>query len=166
MRRLRHRVYLSLGSNIDPVENLRRAVELMRQTMPIQAITNTWETPPVGTSGDNYYNAAILALSVLTPTALKEQVLRPIEAKLGRVRTSDKYAPRPIDLDIILFDDELVDERLWTFAYLAIPLAEILPTLLNPETGLTLRQTADAMLRSQEAVPHPEVFPTRSSETR
>ena len=61
-----------------------------------------WETPPVGSRGSNFLNAALLIRTTLTSGLLKSLVLRPIEIQMGRVRTANKNAPRPIDLDILV----------------------------------------------------------------
>ncbi len=161
MKSSAHQVYISLGSNIQPAENLRRAVDQLRRLINVNQIADTWETPPVGTTiGENYYNTAIKAETLYSPDELKYLVIRPLESSLGRVRTPDKYAPRPIDLDVIIFDDRLLDERLWTSPYLTLPIAQLYPDYLNKQTGLTLKETARRFLQSCQAIPHPEVFET------
>lgn len=65
----------------------------------------------------------------LDAEALKLQVLRPLESELGRQRGPDKNAPRTIDLDVLVFDDDVLDEHIWDYPHLAIPLAECAPDL-------------------------------------
>jgi len=137
-----HQVCIGLGSNIEPRVNIPRAVAILRKEVNVLAVSNAWETPPVGTSGSNFVNAAALITTSLSPKSLKLNVLRPIEAQLGRVRTYDKYAPRPIDLDIVIYDGELYDPALWIYAYLALPVAEILPDYAQPRTGESLENLA------------------------
>lgn len=154
-----HQVYISLGSNISPAKNLRRAVELLRQYMRILAISTTWENPPVGTTGQNFLNTALWSQSDRSLEDLKMEVLRPIETQLGRVRTQDKYAPRPMDLDIIIYDGFVLDPRLWTLPYLAVPFSEIIPEFRNPNTDQTLKQIADDILSShQDLIPRHDVL--------
>ncbi|MCL4561209.1 MAG: 2-amino-4-hydroxy-6-hydroxymethyldihydropteridine diphosphokinase [Chloroflexi bacterium] len=155
-----HEVILSLGSNIDPDHNLHLALLLLRETMEVKAIAQVWETAPVGTKGANFYNSAILSLTDLFPQELKTRVLRPIEQKMGRVRSSDKYAPRPIDLDIVLFDGQVVDDRLWSLAYLAIPISELIPEYQDIKSGKTLAEVARDLRRNNRAILHREVFPS------
>ncbi len=150
-------VYLSLGSNIEPRQNLIKAVALLREEMEIVAIATVWETPAVGTAGPNFLNTALAARTSLQPETLKTTILRPIETRLGRVRSADKFAPRPIDLDIVLFDSHVVEPRIWKLAYLALPLAELIPDLLQPETGKTLEEVARELCRTTPAIPHPEI---------
>jgi 7,8-dihydro-6-hydroxymethylpterin-pyrophosphokinase len=83
-----------------------------------------------------------LITTSLSPKRLKRNVLRPIESELGRVRTYDKYAPRPIDLDIVIYAGELYDPALWIYAYLALPVAEVLPGYAQPQTGERLENLA------------------------
>jgi 2-amino-4-hydroxy-6-hydroxymethyldihydropteridine diphosphokinase len=153
-----HRVIVSLGSNISPKENIRRAVELLSAEIEVQKLGSTWETAPVGTTGENFYNTALLATTNLQPDDLKYQVFRPIEFRLGRVRTDDKYAPRQIDLDAILFDDEILDTRLWTYAYLALPIADLCPELRHPRTGQSLKDVAADLLKLGSATLVPGLF--------
>ncbi len=81
----------------------------------------------MGTTGPDFLNLALLVTTSLEAGELKEKVLRPLEAQLGRLRSADKNAPRPIDLDIIIFDDLLLDPNLLLYAHRAVPVAEILP---------------------------------------
>jgi 7,8-dihydro-6-hydroxymethylpterin-pyrophosphokinase len=60
---------------------------------------------------------------------------------MGRVRSADKNAPRPIDLDIILFDGQLLDSTIWNFAHRAVPVADIQPEL-SSDSGETLIEIA------------------------
>lgn len=158
-----HRVYLSLGSNIKPLENLRRAVDLLRLRMPVTEVADAWETPPVGSTGPNFFNTCLAAATPLNPKDLKETVLRPIETHLGRVRTSDKYAPRTIDLDIIIYDDQILDDRLWTYLYLAAPMAQLLPYLRDPNTGRPLSQIAEGLLERYPAKHHPDMMKAKDT---
>jgi len=122
-----HQAYLSLGSNIQPEVNLPKAIELLREYGEILKGSNAWESESVGSDGPNFLNACVLFLTPLLYAELKDQVIHPIEAKLGRKRSKDKYAPRTIDIDIVLFDDQLCDDKFWKQAFVVIPLAEIYP---------------------------------------
>ena len=152
-----HCIYISLGSNIRPEENLpRSAVMLNRFGLVIEAST-VWETAPVGTSGPSFLNAAVLFQAIHPPTLLKSLVLRRIEIEMGRVRTFNKYAPRPIDLDILIADGEIIEPGVWSRAHLAVPLAELLPDLLHPETGKKLEQIAEELCRPDVIRSRPEI---------
>jgi len=143
-----HLAYLSLGSNIQPEANLVRAVDLLSQYGKIQRISNAWESMSVGAEGPNYLNACVLFASAHCSTELKSQVLLPIELQLGRQRTRDRFAPRTMDIDIVVFDGIACDEKYWEQAFVVIPLAEIHPTYKNPLTGETLVETATRLRRN------------------
>ncbi len=155
---LLHHVFLSLGSNIDPEKNLKRVISLLFDNNQLIAVSSVWETPPVGTSGPNFLNAAAKILTPLNPESLKYDILRPIEAQLGRVRSSDKYAPRTIDLDIIIFDDKLLEPRLWSTAFLAVPMSELLPDFQNRTTGEKLKEIAQRLEEISQITLRPDII--------
>jgi 2-amino-4-hydroxy-6-hydroxymethyldihydropteridine diphosphokinase len=144
MKRPNHQVCLLLGSNIRPEYNLPLAVAHLRQELTILRVSSVWESVPVGGNGPNFLNAAILAVSNRQALLLKSRVLLPLEARLGRVRSADKNSPRPIDLDIILFDDQLLDETLWEQAYRAVPVSEVLPEYRSRQ-GRSLKELAASL---------------------
>jgi 2-amino-4-hydroxy-6-hydroxymethyldihydropteridine diphosphokinase len=139
-------VYLTLGSNIDPEHNLPRAVQILGETHPVLKASSVWETLPVGTTGANFLNAAILIETRHDSERLKSDFLRPIEVLLGRVRTADKNAPRPIDIDIAIFGEQIIDQDIWTLPHLAVPLAEIAGDLQHPGSVVTLQSIANRFL--------------------
>lgn len=157
MSQLAHQVCLMLGSNIQPEKNLPLAVRLLRQHITVVRISSVWETPAVGSNGPNFLNAAVLGATNLDAQALKDQVLRPIEIQLGRVRTADKFAPRPIDLDITIWDGRLLDSDLYRHVYLATPVAEILPDFHSEGIGESLEQVANRLARVSQIQHRPDV---------
>jgi hypothetical protein len=88
-----HQVIIGLGSNISPAENLKSALYLLGRYAPIQAISEVWQTRAVGSKGPDFLNAAVLISSPLSYDELRNQILRPIENLLGRVRTKDPNSP-------------------------------------------------------------------------
>lgn len=149
-----HRVFVSLGSNIDPERHLKDAVRLLAERCRLLAVSPVYQTRPVGTVAQpDFHNAAALIESGLSAAALKTQVLAEIEQALHRVRTTDKNAPRTIDLDIVLFDSEILDlgyrhipdPDLLTYPHLAVPVADLAPQFVHPETGQTLQEIVRGM---------------------
>jgi 2-amino-4-hydroxy-6-hydroxymethyldihydropteridine diphosphokinase len=138
-------VYLSLGSNIEPETNLPQAIQKLQTIFPLVAISSTWRTPAVGFEGDDFLNTVVLIKTGLSPSVLKSEILRPLEALLGRIRTKEKFSPRTIDIDILLYQDQLIDKELWSQPHLAVPLAEIIPNYLREETGETLEEIAQRL---------------------
>jgi 2-amino-4-hydroxy-6-hydroxymethyldihydropteridine diphosphokinase len=143
-----HRAYLSLGSNIQPESNLVRAIELLQSYGSLEKISDAWESESVGAEGPNYLNACVLLVTTLEPAELKEQALLPIETSLGRRRSADKFAPRTMDIDIVVFDELSCDDKYWEQAFVVVPLAEIYPEFQNPITRESMTQTA-TRLRQQ-----------------
>lgn len=153
-----HRACLSLGSNIEPAENLSAAVALLQEQTTVLAVSRAWRTAAVGMSGPDFLNAAALVLTDQSLQELKERVLREIESRLGRVRSEDKYAPRTIDIDILLYDNLVIDPELWSLAHLAQPVAELLPDLTVPGSGKTLDQVASSLVRKSGITPCPDML--------
>jgi len=84
---------------------------------------------------------AVLVSTPMEAQQLKNELLRPLEAQMGRVRTEDKHASRTIDLDVIMLDGELLDPSVWQHVHLAVPMAELFPGYLS-ETGESLQEAA------------------------
>jgi 2-amino-4-hydroxy-6-hydroxymethyldihydropteridine diphosphokinase len=146
-------VYLSLGSNINPADNLEAAVNKLVILTRLLAISSVWETKPIGlTDQPNFLNAAAIVETELSAELLKRRVIDNIEQSLGRVRQANKNAPRPIDIDIMLFNQQIFklghrripDPEILERSFVAIPLAEIAPNYQHPETGQTLRKIAQS----------------------
>lgn len=138
----RHHAYLSLGSNIQPETNLVKAIDLLQNFGVLAKISNAWESKSVGAEGPNYLNACVLMTTPLSQTALKEQALLPIETELGRRRGANRFAPRTIDIDIVIFDGAGCDDKYWEQAFVVVPLAEIYPNYQNPLRPETILETA------------------------
>jgi 2-amino-4-hydroxy-6-hydroxymethyldihydropteridine diphosphokinase len=143
--------FLSLGSNINPERNLPAAVGHLVRYGRVKAVSGVWETLPIGfLDQPNFLNAAVLLETHLSAQALREEAITAIEATLGRVRTKNKNAPRTIDIDIVLFNRDLIqlqgrripDPEVLERPFVAIPLAEIAPEYVHPETGQSLMEIA------------------------
>ena len=146
-------VLLSMGSNLDPEDNLERAVELLARRTDLIAVSSVFRTEPVGApNSPDFLNAAAKIRFVGSPQALKFDVLRPIEDELGRIRSDDRNAPRTIDLDISLFgrlvmydqDCDLVipAPEVMTQAHVALPLADLAPDMIHPVCDEPLAEIA------------------------
>lgn len=137
-----HSALIGIGSNIDPEENIRKAVNLLAQEVDIVACSQVWQNPAIGSDGPDYLNAAIAIRSQHQLQDLKHLLLLPLESRLERVRKENKNADRTIDLDILIFDGRALDEELWTQAHVSVPCAELMPDFQHPATGESLRQAA------------------------
>jgi 2-amino-4-hydroxy-6-hydroxymethyldihydropteridine diphosphokinase len=150
-----HLAYLSLGSNIQPEIHLVRAVELLQHHGRIEKISDAWESESVGAVGPNYLNACVLLVTPLLPLELKEQALLPIESRLGRQRSADRFAPRTIDIDLVVFDGKSCDDKYWEQAFVVVPLAEIHPLYRNPLTQEGIIETAARLRQNLWMEPRP-----------
>jgi 2-amino-4-hydroxy-6-hydroxymethyldihydropteridine diphosphokinase len=131
-----------LGSNIDPAINIRRGAKILSERLPVIKSSLVWSTPSIGTNGPDFYNAAIMCLTDTNADDLKFAILRPIEEELGRVRTSDKYASRTLDLDVVILNGIVLDPRLWDTAFIFLPVSELEPDLIKPGSEINLAQMA------------------------
>jgi 2-amino-4-hydroxy-6-hydroxymethyldihydropteridine diphosphokinase len=154
---------VSLGSNLEPERHLPRAVAALAERLPLLRVSSAWATAAVGPRPQPpFLNAAVLLRSA-DPQRLKREVLRPVEALLGRVRTGDRFAPRTIDLDLVLHGDAgpspsglgLPDPDLVREVHLAVPAAEVLPDWRHPATGEPLSVIAERLLAALPAAARP-----------
>ena len=160
-------VYLILGSNIEKERNLPTAVALLRDMAKVVAVSTVYESVPVGLKEQpDFWNMAVHLQTALSASQLKTQVLAAIEQSLKRVRLADKNAPRTIDLDIVLFNDEVFDydggdgrlrhvpdPDLLKFAHVAVPIAELAPKMLHPETAEPLQSIAQRLYNPAHLCP-------------
>lgn len=145
--------FISMGSNIAPEKNVPEALRLLASHFRILKISTVYLTHPLQRkSQPKYYNCVVKIETDIEPHDLKFDVLRPIEEKLGRKRTEDKYASRTIDLDLIAYGDlcittkELVipDPEIQKRSFLAVPLCEIEPGLQLPCWDKSIEEIADS----------------------
>lgn len=143
--------YLGLGSNIgDRKANIDRAIELLKAQRDVEIIkaSSIHETAPVGYRDQpDFFNAVVMIETRLKPRELLNAVLS-IESLMGRKRTI-RWGPRVIDIDILLYDNERLDEddlhiphpRMLEREFVMKPLAEIAPDLILPD-GRTASEAA------------------------
>lgn len=165
-------VYLGVGSNIDPERNIPAALRALQRRARITAVSAFYRTPPAGAPGDpDFFNGVVRIETDLEPSELRVEVLRRIEDDLGRRRTSDPNSPRPIDLDIILYEERVSSEGdiilpapdVRTRAFVAVPLLELAPDLILPDSGARLRDVVRSLDRRGLA-PLPEFSSALSKE--
>ncbi|MEP7135502.1 MAG: 2-amino-4-hydroxy-6-hydroxymethyldihydropteridine diphosphokinase [Chloroflexota bacterium] len=142
-----HLAYLNLGSNIQPESNLLKAVELLSAYGEIIQYSQVWESEPVGTTGSNYLNVCIQFKTHFDALELKEQVIHPIEKQLGRERGPNKYTPRSMDIDIILFDNNPIQDKVWDLAFVVVPLADLYPEYRKTKTSESVLEIATRLRR-------------------
>lgn len=136
-----HKVYLNVGSNIEPEIHLPRAIQLLRRHGEILAVSSPWESHAVG-GGPNFLNACVLIHTALDFESLKTEIVHPIEAALGRARSADKNAPRTIDVDITMIDGQAISLEKWDNPFVIVPMAEIAPDCIHPTLQIKMTEAA------------------------
>lgn len=147
---LLHRSYIALGSNLGDRRNyLEQALGQIdeRESISVVQVSPIIETTPVGpVKQGNFLNAVAEVATDLDAFALLDELLR-IETRLGRIRR-EKWGPRTIDLDILLYDDLIIDDarlsvphpHLVERVFALEPLASIAPDLIHPVIGTTIAE--------------------------
>jgi len=138
-------VYVAAGSNVEPRVNLRRALATLHAHFAPLRVSRAYRNAAVGFEGEDFVNL-VIGFETTAPVEDVMSRLHEAEAACGRGRDAPKWAPRAMDLDILLYGD-LVCERpglrlprpdLVRRAYMLGPAAEIAPDLRHPTLGLTL----------------------------
>ena len=133
---------LSLGSNLgDRLAHLRAGIELVRQIVPVTAVSSIYETDPVGVSGQQAYLNCVVVVECDDPDALLGAAQRAEDLR-GRVRSS-RWAPRPLDVDVVAVDALVRDDARLTLphpraaerAFVLVPWSEIDPVAELPGHG-------------------------------
>jgi 2-amino-4-hydroxy-6-hydroxymethyldihydropteridine diphosphokinase len=159
-------IYISLGSNINREQNTREGVKALREAFGELLLSSVYESDAVGFDGDAFYNM-VIACEVEMPVHEANQVLRDIEDRHGRDRSGPKFSSRTLDLDLLLYDDLVLDESGLTLprgeilknAFVLWPLAEIAPELKHPVDGRSYEVLWAQFDKSRESLqPVPFVF--------
>ncbi len=158
------RAIISIGSNVERERFVPEAIRRLRRqpAIEVERISQVFESRSVGGPPDapDFYNAAVLVATDLTPEDLRIE-LRAIEARLGRQRTSDRNAPRPIDLDLVFYGDlvaaydgwQIPDPAALTEAHVAVPIADLAPDWVHPVTGSTAYEVVSSIPSAEEVTP-------------
>jgi len=157
-------ICVAVGSNIEPATHLCAALDQFRaHDIPVVATSRVFRTAPIGRPGqDQYRNCVWRVATERRPRTLKFEVLRAIEASLGRARTTDPYAARTMDLDLLVYGEERIDEpglqipdpEIAARPFLAAGLRDVAPDLplLYAPTVQALLAAAAAGLEVDEAL--------------
>jgi len=140
-----HRAWLSLGSNLDAERHLRAALAELRARFGAIVASPAYRFPAVGFDGPDFVNLAAGIDSDLAAVALDDW-LHALEDRHGRRRDVPRYSSRTLDVDIVLFDDAIIDgpghlqvpRRELREAFVLKPLAGIAPDVRVPGDGRTL----------------------------
>lgn len=137
-------VYISLGSNIDREALTRAGVDALRQKYGELLLSSVYESEAVGFEGDSFYNM-VIALQTDDAVLDVAQVLHSIEDEHGRDRSGPRFSSRTLDLDLLLYDDMVLDagklqiprDEILNRAFVLWPMAELAPDLEHPQVKKT-----------------------------
>jgi 2-amino-4-hydroxy-6-hydroxymethyldihydropteridine diphosphokinase len=138
-------VYVAAGSNVEPAKNLARALDELEEEFGALAVSPAYRNPPVGFAGEDFINLVVGFRTADTPGQVKEKLER-IEANCGRPRDAPKWAPRTMDLDMLMYDQLVSDvpglilprPDLLRRAFMLKPLADLAPGLMHPTQHRTI----------------------------
>ncbi len=154
------RVFVGVGSNLDPEKSVLGALKLLGREVRVVAISTFYRTEPIGRlDTPEYVNGVVEIETAIAPGELKHTVLRRVEERLGRIRNDDKYSPRTIDLDLLLYGDALIEEEglvlpdtdITVRPFILIPLYELCPGLVLPDSGVKIANLVKVMLEQRSA---------------
>ena len=123
---IKHQCIVGIGSNIEPEQNIAAALFLLRQEQELVHISSLIKTSPIGiTDQPDFLNGAAKILTTMEIADFRSY-LKNIEDRLKRDRTAPKFGPRTIDLDIVIWDGEIIDPDYYSRDFLRVAVDEIL----------------------------------------
>lgn len=135
------RIFVGVGSNVEPERRVREALRLLRRRFGKLRLSPIYRNPAVGFQGDDFLNL-VVAFESLEDAASVHAILNDIERQCGRIRGGPRFAPRTLDLDLLLHGDLVADmpvklprPEILKYAYVLKPLADLAPERRHPLTG-------------------------------
>jgi len=140
------KVFLGLGSNVAAKKNLQLGIRELGLRFGALQLSNTYQSKSIGFDGDDFLNLVVGLESEHAPAAIHD-IIDEIHALANRHRGGSRYAPRTLDIDLLLYDDLVLREPpvcvprrdILEYSFVLGPLAEIAPELRHPETGRLIR---------------------------
>ena len=141
------KVFAGLGSNIDPEDNLHLGVRELRARYGDLQLSAVYRSKSVGFDGDDFLNLVARFETEASPESICKEIER-IHELAGRDRNDGKWSARPLDIDLLLYDDLVVDDKpvrlprndVLEYSFVLRPLAELAPEFRHPVTGKTMRE--------------------------
>src|SRR5262249_26303097 len=138
-------VYVAIGSNVNAEENIAKAASELKRLFPDVRFSSWYRNAAVGFQGDDFINGVAGFATALALCAVIEH-LHAVEELCGRPRNAPRWAPRAMDIDVLLYDNVVCSEPALTLPrpdllkrpYMLGPLAELAPEVVHPTAGLTL----------------------------
>jgi 2-amino-4-hydroxy-6-hydroxymethyldihydropteridine diphosphokinase len=138
-------IYLGIGSNINKVENIQSCLDYFNSSFKFCQISPTYQSPSYGFAGHDFYNLVLKIKSSFDLISLKKWLMA-VEDSHGRDRKQVRYSNRTLDIDILLYNEDVSDSdtikiprpEILTQAYVLKPLIDLAPDMVHPETGQAL----------------------------
>jgi len=135
-------VYIGAGSNVDPARHLRAGLVALAERYGLLKVSPVYRNSAVGFAGDDFLNL-VIGFETDEPVGAVASYLGEVEAANGRTRTEEKFSPRTLDLDLLLYGDlagefdgvELPRGEITRYAFVLKPLADLVPEALHPVEG-------------------------------
>ncbi len=116
---------IGMGSNIEPEQNLSQAASALRDLFGSVRFSSVYRSEAVGMAGDDFLNACCLLQTTLMPSELRSR-LKALEDAQGRDRSLGSWKPRTIDLDLLIYDSEIIDDEIFRYAHAYVPASELM----------------------------------------
>jgi 2-amino-4-hydroxy-6-hydroxymethyldihydropteridine diphosphokinase len=150
-------VYVGIGSNVEPAKHIRAALRNLRSRFGPLSVSSLYRSRAAGFDGDDFLNLVIGFASHDTPRAIVAELER-LHEESGRVRAANPFSPRTLDLDLLLYGDQVIDDMqvpradITRYSFVLGPLAELAPDLRHPVTGETMAVLWQRFDRSQHPI--------------
>jgi 2-amino-4-hydroxy-6-hydroxymethyldihydropteridine diphosphokinase len=164
MKDILKKAFIGVGSNIFPENNIIQALILLSHSVNVISTSTFYITRPLLNKNQaDFYNGVWQIKTSYKPEDLKFKILKLIERKLKRTITIDKYVSRTIDLDLIFYDNQVIKQKnliipdpdIYTRSFVAIPLFELDPELILPDTKESLFNIV-AKIMDRSLIPNKE----------
>lgn len=132
-------IFVSIGSNVEPETNIRRAIQALRQYFGELDISAVYQNSAVGFEGDDFLNL-VAGFDNHQSISMLVEIFHTIEAQQGRRRNEARFTPRTIDIDLLLYGDRIYQDQtisiprdeITRYAFVLQPLAELAPNIIHP----------------------------------
>jgi 2-amino-4-hydroxy-6-hydroxymethyldihydropteridine diphosphokinase len=151
------RIWISIGSNIEPQTHIREALKLLDSTFGPGTVSPVYLSPAEGFDGPPFLN---LVAGYDTPLKVEQVIkaLASMEDNLGRVRTAEKFNSRTVDLDLLTYGNQVLNvggkviprDEILEYAFVLKPLADVAPDERHPQTGETYAELWDSFTGDRE----------------
>ena len=157
----KHLVYVGIGSNIEQDKYIRLAVHYLAEAFGKQCqlqLSPVYKTQAVGFEGDDFFNLVASFITNLPPVEV-EKKLKAIEHQNGRRRNQEKFSARTLDIDLLLYDQEIIHsnsisvprDEIEKYAFVLSPLADLAPDLIHPRTQQSISEMWQKLSKQSHA---------------